>query len=45
MLIIEDIQDIMNDKAKFDALKIPYKLYDLRIGKNRWDDILLVYQK
>ena len=45
MFIIEDIQDIMNEKSKFDALKIPYKLYDLRLNKNKWDDILLVYKK
>jgi len=45
MLIIEDIQDVMHNKAKFDALGIPYKLYDLRLNKNRADDILIVYTK
>ena len=45
MLIIEDIQDIAHNKSKFDALKIPYKLYDLRLTKNRADDILIVYKK
>jgi len=45
MLIIEDIQDIMHNKARFDALGIPYKLYDLRLNKNRNDDILIVYTK
>jgi cephalosporin hydroxylase len=45
MLIIEDIQDIMHNKAKFDALGIPYKLYDLRLNKSRNDDILIVYTK
>ncbi len=45
LLIIEDIEDIMNQKSKFDALGIPYKLYDLRLKKMRWDDVLLVYKK
>lgn len=44
-LIIEDVQDIQYNKAKFDQLGIPYKLYDLRLNKNRWDDILMVYKK
>ncbi len=44
-LIIEDIQDISHNKSKFDALGIPYKLYDLRLNKNRYDDILLVFKK
>ena len=33
LLIIEDIYDIANDKAKFDSLGIPYKLVDLRLQK------------
>jgi len=45
MLIIEDVQDIQNTKSKFDALGIPFKLYDLRIQKGREDDILIVYTK
>jgi len=44
-LIIEDIQEIQYNKSMFDKLDIPYKLYDLRLQKNRWDDILIVYQK
>jgi len=45
MLIIEDVQDIMHNKAKFDSLGIPYELYDLRLNKNREDDILVVFKK
>ena len=45
MLVIEDIQDIANTKAKFTALNIPYEFYDLRLKKNRVDDILIVYKK
>lgn len=45
MLIIEDIQDISNNKSKFDALGIKYEIFDLRLKKNRWDDILIVYYK
>lgn len=45
LLIIEDIQDIVNSKSKFDALNIPYKLIDLRLNKQRYDDVLLVYKK
>lgn len=45
MLIIEDIQDVEHNKAKFDSLGIPFKLYDLRLQKQRYDDILIVYTK
>lgn len=45
MLIIEDVNDIMHTKSSFDALKIPFKLYDLRLTKNRADDVLIVYTK
>lgn len=45
LLIIEDVNDIMHTKSKFDALGIPFKLYDRRFIKNRWDDVLIVYQK
>ena len=45
MLIIEDISDIRVAKSKFDAVGIPFKLYDLRLHKNRYDDILIVYKK
>lgn len=44
-LIIEDVQDIMNNKKYFDKIGIPYKLYDLRLKKFRVDDILIVYKK
>lgn len=45
MLIIEDIQDIQNNKQKFDNLNIPYTLMDLRLQKQRVDDILLIFKK
>ena len=45
ILIIEDIQNIQQNKFKFDSLGIPYKLYDLRLQKNREDDILMVFKK
>jgi len=45
MLIIEDVNDIMHTKSRFDSLGIPFKLYDRRFIKNRWDDVLIVYQK
>ena len=45
ILIIEDVYDIANDKSKFDSLGIPYELVDLRLQKNRRDDVLLVYRK
>jgi cephalosporin hydroxylase len=44
-LIIEDIQDIENQKQSFDSLGIKYQLLDLRLKKNRYDDILLVFHK
>jgi len=44
-LIIEDVQEIQYNKIKFDQLGIPYKLYDLRLNKGRYDDILIVYKK
>ena len=45
MLIIEDVNDIMYNKSKFDNLNIPYKLYDLRLNKNRSDDVLIIFKK
>jgi len=45
MLIIEDVDKIQETKCKFDDLGIPYKLYDRRLLKNRWDDVLIVYTK
>ena len=45
MLIIEDIGDISKNKKEFDALGITYELIDLRLQKNRWDDVLLVFKK
>ena len=45
MLIIEDIADIQNQKKEFDKLGIPYELRDLRLQKQRWDDVLLIFHK
>ena len=45
LLIIEDIYDISKDKHKFDELGFPYQIIDLRLRKNRQDDVLLVYKK
>lgn len=45
MLIIEDVDKIQDTKWRFDALGIPYKLYDRRLVKGRWDDVFLLYKK
>lgn len=45
LLIIEDVQDIDNQKQYFDALNIPYSIIDLRCIKDRFDDVLLVFKK
>jgi hypothetical protein len=44
-LIIEDIQNIDEDKYKFDDLGIEYELIDLRKNNNKYDDILLIFKK
>jgi hypothetical protein len=48
-LIIEDIQDIERQKNDFDKLcvkmNIKYDIIDLRLNKNREDDILLIFTK
>lgn len=45
MLIIEDIQDIDNQKSIFETLNIPFEIIDLRHVHNRYDDVLLVFRK
>lgn len=45
LLIIEDIQDIDNQKAEFDKLKIPYEIIDRRIEQNLHDEVLLIFRK
>lgn len=45
ILIIEDVQNIDNQKKEFDSLNIPYEVIDLRGVKNRYDDVLLIFRK
>lgn len=45
ILIIEDVEDIDNQKKEFDKLNIPYEIIDLRHIKNRSDDVLILYRK
>jgi len=45
MLVVEDIQDIDNQKKEFDKLGFPYTIIDLRNIKKRYDDVLLVFRK
>lgn len=45
ILIVEDIQDIDNQKTYFNDLNIPYTIIDLRRIKNRYDDVLLLFEK
>jgi hypothetical protein len=43
IFIIEDIQNLENDLPKFNFF--PPKVYDLRSIKQRWDDVLFVWEK
>lgn len=45
LLIIEDIQDIESQKVTFDALGIPYEIFDCRKEGKAPDSILLVFRK
>ena len=45
LLIVEDVQDIDNQRAEFIKLGIPFEIIDLRPVKNRYDDVLLIYRK
>jgi hypothetical protein len=45
LLIIEDVQDVDNQKKSFDLLNIPYTIIDLRNIKKRYDDVLLIFRK
>lgn len=45
LLIIEDIQDIDNQKKDFETLGIPFEIIDLRPITNRYDDVLLLFRK
>jgi hypothetical protein len=45
ILIVEDIQDIDNQKVIFEQLGIPFEVIDLRATNNRYDDVLLLYRK
>jgi hypothetical protein len=44
LLIIEDVQDIDNEKTEFEKLNIPFEIVDLR-SSGRTDDVLLIYRK
>jgi len=43
VFVIEDIQNLESDLPQFNFL--PPKVYDLRFIKNRWDDVLFVWEK
>ena len=45
LLIVEDIQDINNQKIDFESIGIPFEIIDLRLINNRYDDVLLLYRK
>lgn len=45
IMIVEDIQDINNQKSFFDALDIPYELVDNRTKHQRYDEVFLIYRK
>jgi hypothetical protein len=45
LLIVEDIQDIKNQKVVFDALGIPYEVFDCRNGGKEPDSIFLLFRK
>jgi len=45
LLIVEDIQDIDNDKGLFDELNIPYEIIDDREIQDVYDEVLLIFRK
>jgi cephalosporin hydroxylase len=44
LLIIEDVQDIDNQKVKFQKLGIPFEIYNLR-KSGRYDDVFILFRK
>lgn len=44
-LIIEDIQDVDNQKDIFKSLGYPFEIIDLRPRSGRYDDVLLLFRK
>lgn len=45
LLIVEDVNNIDQWKEKFDELRIPYQIIDLRDVKGRSDDVLIIIRK
>uniref|UniRef100_A0A6M3IMB8 Methyltransferase n=1 Tax=viral metagenome TaxID=1070528 RepID=A0A6M3IMB8_9ZZZZ len=45
LLIVEDIQNIKNQKVVFESIGIPFDIIDLRKVKGRYDDVLILYHK
>ena len=45
LLIVEDIQNLEQQKVAFDYLGIPFEVIDLREPEGRYDDVLLLYRK
>ena len=45
MVIVEDIQNIENDKKQFEELGFPFEVIDLRKIKGRYDDVILLFKK
>jgi cephalosporin hydroxylase len=44
LLIIEDVQDIDNQKAEFEKLGILFEIFDLR-KSGRYDDVFILFRK
>jgi len=45
LVIVEDIQNIDDQKSYFESLGYPFEIIDLRLVKGRYDDVLLVFKK
>ncbi|MCE5225525.1 MAG: class I SAM-dependent methyltransferase [Porphyromonadaceae bacterium] len=45
LLIVEDIQNLEQQKIVFDYLGIPFEVVDLRVPGGRYDDVFLLYRK
>ena len=45
LVIVEDIQNLEEQKSDFESLGYPFEIIDLRQVQGRYDDVLLVFKK